>query len=153
MGSKMEMRTGLIRVATAADIDALVALERRCYDFPWSRQQFAEELANPAATIELLLIDGVLGGYSCCWFICGELQIQNLATSPDFRRCGIARRLLEHVIARCCLDGLTSAWLEVREDNQAAIKLYQCCGFEVQGRRKKYYQDGADALLLSRHFD
>lgn len=141
-----------IRTATRADLDALLALEQSCYPFPWSRRQFIDEFDNPAATIEMALVEEQLAGYLCSWLICGELQIQNLATSPAYRRRGIGQMLLEYVIARCRGAGLLSAWLEVREDNQAAIKLYSGCGFEVQGRRKKYYQDGEDALLLGRNF-
>lgn len=142
----------IIRTATRADLDALLALERCCYRFPWSRRQFIDEFDNPVATIEIALVEGQIAGYLCSWLICGELQIQNLATSPDFRRRGIGQMLVEYVINRSRREGLSSAWLEVREDNQAAIKLYLSCGFELQGRRKKYYQDGMDALLLGKHF-
>lgn len=142
----------IIRTATRADLDALLALEHSCYRYPWSRQQFSDEFDNPVATIEVALVEGQIAGYLCSWLICGELQIQNLATSPAFRRRGIGQTLLEYVINRCLCAGLLSAWLEVREDNQAAIKLYTGCGFEVLGRRKKYYQDGEDALLLGRNF-
>ena len=143
----------IIRTATRADLEALLALEQSCYRYPWSRQQFSDEFDNPVATIEVALVEGQIAGYLCSWLICGELQIQNLATAPDYRRRGIGQMLLEYVMTRCRREELLSAWLEVREDNQAAIKLYTGCGFEVQGRRKKYYQDGEDALLLSRTFE
>lgn len=141
-----------IRTASCADIDDLLALEQCCYRYPWSRQQFVDEFDNPVAAIDMAMIAGQVAGYLCSWLICKELQIQNLATSPHYRRRGIALALLEHVIERGRRQGLDSAWLEVRQDNQAAITLYLACGFELQGRRKKYYQDGEDALLLSRNF-
>ncbi len=141
-----------IRPATCADIDALLELERRCYRFPWSRRQFCDEFDNAAASLDVALVDLQIAGYLCSWLICGELQIQNLAISPAFRRRGIGQALLEYVISRCLREGLTSAWLEVRDDNQAAINLYLACGFVLQGRRKKYYQDGTDALLLGKSF-
>lgn len=142
-----------IRAATGADLDDLLALERCCYRFPWNRQQFVDEFDNPAAALDVALIDEQIVGYLCSWLICGELQIQNLATSPHSRRCGIGQTLLDYVIERSRQQGLLSAWLEVREDNLAAIKLYLTCGFAVHGRRKNYYQDGEDALLLGRHFE
>jgi len=142
-----------IRAATRADLDALLALEQCCYSFPWSRQQFVDEFDNRAAALDVALIDEQIVGYLCSWLICGELQIQNLATSPHYRRRGIGQMLLEYVIERSQQQGMLSAWLEVREDNQAATRLYLSCGFEVSGRRKNYYQDGGDALLLSRNFE
>jgi len=121
-----------IRAATRADLDTLLAID---------------------AAIDVAVMDQQVAGYLCSWLICGELQIQNLATSPPFRRRGVGQMLLNYVIERSCQQGLLSAWLEVREDNQAAIHLYLASGFEVQGRRKKYYQDGEDALLLGRNFE
>ena len=141
-----------IRTATRADLDALLSLEQRCYHFPWSRQQFVDEFDNSVASIDVALVEQQIAGYLCSWLICGELQIQNLATSPHYRRLGIGQGLLEYVIERSRRQGLGAVWLEVREDNQAAIKLYLRCGFDVRGRRKKYYQDGMDALLLGKHF-
>ena len=141
-----------IRMASCADLDALLTIEQSCYLFPWSRRQFIDEFESPFAALDVAVIDQQIAGYLCSWLICGELQIQNLATSPQYRRRGIGQTLLEYVIERSQQQGLLSAWLEVREDNQAAIKLYLASGFEVQGRRKKYYQDGEDALLLGRNF-
>ena len=140
------------RGATAADLDALVALEGLCHACPWSRQQFAAELANPVASIDLLVGNDAICGYLCSWLICSELQILNLATAPHSRRRGVGRRLLEEVLRRARAAGMQSAWLEVREGNAAAIALYRSCGFIVQGRRRRYYPDGEDALLLSREF-
>src|SRR6056297_409361 len=148
----MSGRDMTIRMASCADLDALLTIEQSCYLFPWSRRQFIDEFESPVAALDVAVIDQQIVGYLCSWLICGELQIQNLATSPHYRRCGIGQTLLEYVIERSQQQGLLSAWLEVREDNQAAIKLYLASGFEVQGRRKKYYQDGEDALLLGRNF-
>ena len=148
----MSGRSFVTRSATFADLDDLLDIEQSCYAFPWSRQQFIDELDNPASLIEAVLVDERIVGYICFWLICGELQIQNLAIRPEYRRLGIAQALLEDVIERCRQQGMNSVWLEVREDNHAAIGLYLGCGFVISGRRKKYYQDGEDALLLSRIF-
>jgi ribosomal-protein-alanine N-acetyltransferase len=148
----MNIQGELFRGATATDLDALVVLEQLCYAYPWSRQQFAAELDNPVASIDLLVGNGGICGYLCSWLICSELQILNLATSPHSRRRGVGRRLLEEVLRRALATGMSSAWLEVREGNAAAIALYHSCGFIEQGRRRRYYPDGEDALLLSREF-
>lgn len=64
-----------------------------------------------------------------------EWEILNLAVNSFARRKGVARRLVQYA-----LDGLQGAcFLEVRESNEAAIALYRALGFEVSGRRKKYY--------------
>ncbi|WP_303721110.1 ribosomal protein S18-alanine N-acetyltransferase [Malonomonas rubra] len=134
------------------DLSAVLKIERQSYPFPWSADQFRQELNNPVATVELLWHADRLAGYLCYWLIAGELQILNIATSPDSRRQGVAGRLLEHAFASCMEQGLERAWLEVRTGNRAAIELYRKEGFVADTVRSGYYRDGEDALLMVRDF-
>ncbi|NIQ95916.1 MAG: GNAT family N-acetyltransferase, partial [Desulfuromonadales bacterium] len=63
-------------------------------------KQFRAELENPCSHIDLLISDDKIAGYICSWEIAGELEIQNIATGPDFRRRGFAEQLLQTVIDR-----------------------------------------------------
>ena len=81
------------------------------------------------------------------------MQILNLATAPQLRRKGVAAQLLEQAFQRCLPAKLSSAWLEVRAANQAAITLYQHHGFKQDSIRKAYYRDGEDALILVKVFN
>ena len=74
-----------------------------------------------------------------------EREILNLAVSPDFRRQGIARALCETI-----MDGFRGGvYLEVRESNHAARKLYESLGFEAVGSRQKYYNSPPeDAIVM-----
>jgi len=137
-----------IRPMTAADLPRVYALECAAQPSPWSLEHFAAELDNPCARIDLCWRDGELAGYLCTWLIAGELQIQNLATAPAFRRQGVAARLLQHLLERSRAVGLDAAWLEVRAGNVAAIALYERFGFRIVGRRSRYYADGEDALVM-----
>ena len=137
---------------SGADLDKVVAVERLCYPHPWRAEQFLQELNNPVSQIDLLSAEGQLCGYICYWLIAGEMQILNIATAPDWRRQGVADRLLTRVFETCRSAGLASAWLEVREGNLAAISLYRRHGFEVAGGRTGYYRDGENALLMVRNF-
>jgi len=134
--------------AVAADLPHLERIERVSQSHPWSLRQFEQELANPASRIDLYLSGGLPVAFLCSWLIAGELQIQNLATAPEFRRHGIAARLLEHVLARSRGEGFESAWLEVRISNAGAIALYRNYGFADAGVRPRYYADGEDALVM-----
>jgi ribosomal-protein-alanine N-acetyltransferase len=80
--------------------------------------------------------------------VAGEVQIQNVATAPAFRRQGVAACLLSHVFEQARGSGFESAWLEVRIGNAPAIALYERFGFTVVGRRTNYYADGEDALVM-----
>ena len=139
-----------IRPATVADLPAILAVERSCYDQPWSDRQFRDELVNIYGHIDLLLADGELAGYHCWWLLCGELHVLNLATAPAFRRRGVAAKLLQTALAAAARQGLERALLEVRAGNEPAISLYRRFGFRESGRRRRYYADGEDALLMER---
>ena len=138
-----------ISVMQPADLEAVHRLECASQQEPWSLQHFADELDNPVASVDLYWCGDALAGYLCSWLVAGELQIQNLATLPGLRRRGIAARLLDHVIARSRTVGPLTVWLEVRVSNVAAIALYERFGFSACGRRRAYYADGEDALIMT----
>ena len=134
------------------DLKAVLRIERASYPFPWTAEQFLQEVANPVSALELLWIGEHLAGYMCYWLIVGEMQILNVATAPEFRGRGVAIQLLERALSCCAEKGLEMAWLEVRRGNVPAISLYQRMGFRIDGVRTRYYRDGEDALLMCRSF-
>lgn len=142
-----------IRAMEGKDLHAVVALERRCHISPWSEQLFEEELSRPHSSIDLLWQADRIVGYICCWQVCDELHILNVAVDPGFRRRGLARMLLGHVLQRSAGEGCLRAFLEVRAGNNGAIALYRDFDFSSIGRRKKYYPDGEDALVMERKID
>jgi len=80
-----------------------------------------------------------------------EGHIHNVAVSPDFRRRGIARSLVEALIDFSRKQSLSVMLLEVRNANLPAIELYASFGFEVVGRRPNYYKNPReDALLMTK---
>lgn len=147
----MPNRNGHIRGAVDADLGNILDIESACYEYPWSIEQFREELKNPVAALDVYVLEGQIVAYLCSWLVAEEMQILNLATAPHMRRMGIAARLLEHAFDTA-LPSLQSAWLEVRAGNHSAIILYEKLGFRKQGVRRAYYRDGEDALLMEKKF-
>jgi ribosomal-protein-alanine N-acetyltransferase len=141
------------RAATAADIDAIVALEQESFTNPWSRDTLVWELGHSDVTRVYLLRDAEDRAVAFCiaWVIFDELHINTLAVSPDRRRAGLATFLLREVMAEAARDGARRATLEVRESNVAALQLYARLGFTVSARRPGYYANPPeDALILWR---
>jgi ribosomal-protein-alanine N-acetyltransferase len=94
-------------------------------------------------------LDGHLLAFCGCWFVFDELHINTLAVKVEERRRGLAAKLLRFVFAEAAAAGLTRATLEVRRSNEAALRLYERLGFEVQAIRPNYYsQPVEDALVL-----
>jgi ribosomal-protein-alanine N-acetyltransferase len=74
--------------------------------------------------------------------------VLNLATRKDWRRRGLARRLLNHAIQTGLSRGASLVTLEVRRSNTAAARLYASFGFESVDIRHRYYENGEDAIVM-----
>ncbi|MGK7869279.1 GNAT family N-acetyltransferase [Falsiroseomonas sp. E2-1-a20] len=79
-----------------------------------------------------------------------EAEILTLAVVPEARRAGLGGALLAEAMAAAVLRGAGTMFLEVSEANRAAQALYGAAGFAEVGRRRRYYSDGTDALVLRR---
>jgi ribosomal-protein-alanine N-acetyltransferase len=143
-----------LRPMRREDLAPVHALETAIFPTPWSLNSYEFELErNPASeqwVIETHSAGEIkIAAYAVCWILGDELHIANLAVAAEFRRQGLGRRLLEHMLLRAAADGLRSATLEVRVGNQAALALYTGFGFREVARRKGYYHDNhEDALLM-----
>jgi len=89
-------------------------------------------------------------GFIVARYLADELHVNNVAVRPDFRRQGLGQALLNAVLSWGKQKRASQAVLEVRAGNNAAQQLYRACGFEVVGRRRRYYKDPLeDALLMT----
>ena len=127
-----------------------MAIERTAYAYPWSERFFRQEMQVDCARSFLAEIDGRIAGYVLFWLLPGAIDIHNVAVHSDFRRRGLGRRLLEHVVIEARGHASLRITLEVRKSNLPAQKLYESMGFAVSGVRKGYYSDdGEDAFLMA----
>ena len=90
-----------------------------------------------------------LAGFCLAWAVADEIELISIGTPPQARRQGIARRLMETLIAEGKRSGARAIFLEVRSRNTAALKLYRAFGFTALEERRAYYPDGEDATLMS----
>jgi ribosomal-protein-alanine N-acetyltransferase len=133
------------------DLSAIERIERASYPTPWSRSMFAGELAKPSS-ICLGAVDGetgTLAGYLIISRYVDAWHVMNLAVADEYRRRGIATRIMERLFELTAGDGRRGYTLEVRISNDAAIKLYESLGFRARGIRRGYYTDNReDALIM-----
>ena len=144
-----------IAVATAGDLPAVEALQRRAFTNPWGAEAIKWELENTDVARLYVMHDaaGAVVAYCACWKVFDELHINSLAVDESLRRRGFARQLLRHVILDARASGARSATLEVRQSNHAARLLYEGLGFHVEGVRRDYYQDPREDALILWHRD
>jgi ribosomal-protein-alanine N-acetyltransferase len=150
--------TARVRRARADEpLEAVADLQRQSFTRPWSAAQFGAELRDSHVARLYVLELGrnvpgagtTLAAYCACWLILDELHINSLAVMPSLRRRGYARTLLLGVLHDVAASGASSATLEVRRSNTAALALYGGLGFHVEGVRADYYEEPReDALVL-----
>ena len=140
-----------IRRMTAADLEQVIAIDQVSFSLPWPERSFRFELTdNPGARCWVAELDGAVIGMLVLWLIVDEAHIATVATKPEHRRQGIAKRLMDHALISAIDEGAISAFLEVRESNLAAQSMYRQYGFIATGRRPRYYKDNnEDAILMT----
>ncbi len=126
----------------------IAEIERLCFSLPWSENALKDELENENAHFLTALTFGRVSGYIGIIEICGEADITNVAVHPDFRRFGIGRKLLDTAETQAKSRNCESITLEVRESNNAAIRLYSANRYETVGVRKNFYEKPTENAVL-----
>lgn len=140
-------------LTSSDDIEAILAVEHACFTNPWTREMYQAELQKNGLAYFFLARDRgrQVIGFCSFWRVLDELHINNLAVLPDRRRCGVGSALLARVLADAPVLGAARAYLEVRQSNDVARRLYERFGFTVTGTRRGYYsQPVEDAIVLTR---
>lgn len=141
-----------LRVATDADLAAIMGIERRSFPTDaWSEQAMAAEVAGPHGIYLVDEVGGVVVGYGGVRALPGatDADIQTIAYDAEHRGAGRGRALLRALLDAAAGRGAREVFLEVRADNPAAAGLYLSEGFEEIGRRPRYYQpDDVDAIVM-----
>lgn len=140
-----------LRPARAEDAAVLARVDAATSTQPWSEATFRTELDHPDRSYVVACRgDGEVVGYAGLAFIAGDAHVMGIAVLPSAQRRGCARLLLT-AVCRAAADADAAMTLEVRPSNAVARHLYRSTGFIEAGRRRGYYPDGEDALILWRH--
>jgi ribosomal-protein-alanine N-acetyltransferase len=137
-----------VRPATPDDAAQIIEVERACFHDAWSAAGIHKILGDEKSLVYVAEEGKQIVGYAAAWTISDEGEITRVAVLEAQRGRGLGRALLQHTQNECVRRGATLIFLEVRESNVAARTLYARCGWIEVGRRKRYYQDGEDALVL-----
>ncbi|MFN2307415.1 MAG: GNAT family N-acetyltransferase [Paracoccaceae bacterium] len=134
---------GTVTPAALAATHAAAFLHER----PWRESEFASLLAGRGT-----ILTGDAAAFVVGRVVLDEVEILTVATHPDHRRAGLARRRVAALLDKARNMGATTAFLEVAADNGAARALYRDLGFDETGRRRSYYarETGkVDAITMS----
>ena len=137
---------------TEKRLDAVVAVESRAYEHPWTRGNFADSLRS-GYQAQVLVADGRLLGYFVAMKGVDEVHLLNITVVPEYQSQGWGRLMLDALALWSRGQGAQWLWLEVRRTNERAQGIYERTGFRRVGERKGYYPaaDGQreDAVVMS----
>jgi ribosomal-protein-alanine N-acetyltransferase len=142
-----------VRPATAADVPTIADLELDNLGADaWSEGLVREGVVGNLPTISYLVaeVDGSVVGHATASVVADIAELQRIAVDHAHRRTGVASELLDAVVALAREGGADRLLLEVREDNDGAIAFYAAREFVEVDRRRRYYRDGATAVVLRR---
>lgn len=125
------------------------AIEQECFHGSWTAETLLSELNSPLNYLVTEERGGAVAGFALGRVAADEGELFQIATLPEFRRQGIAGRLLDRLHAGMRERGAACCFLEVRSRNAGAIALYEKSGYERIALRKNYYQDD-DAVIYRR---
>lgn len=139
-----EMQSEIIKIAADAEnsvYDRLSELDRLCVGADgWSADSFRSECAKDNGIVLACFSGDTVIALLSAYTAVGEADITSVAVRPEFRRRGLAYRLMDE-FEKLLPDDTESIFLEVRESNSAAIALYEKCGFQRLSIRKNFYSE------------
>ena len=135
------------RPMTIEDVWVVSEIERSLFPDPWPATSFEAETKDTGISFPFVVerVNDIIG-YSVCWYYREELHIGNIAVRTEDQGKGIGCYLLEEIFRY--FNEFKTAYLEVRASNFRAIKLYRRFGFEPAYRRRGYYRNGEDAIVM-----
>lgn len=150
----------IIKAMEKIHVKSVAQIEKECFVHPWSKASFYEELYNPMSLTLVAVNSSDLSttenenalGFVNVRTISDEVYINNIAVTKNFRRKGIGNSLLSALEETVRKNNASFITLEVRESNASAISLYSSLGYEIAGKRKKFYRDPVeDAVLMTKN--
>lgn len=144
------MKNEMINVIRGEErhLSGIAELERLCFANPWTEDGLLM-LTSDNGLAAVIEEDGDVLAYGGVLFAADEAEITDVATCPDRRRCGYGRAIMEWLISESISRGAVRMSLEVRASNEAAIELYKSLGFEIMGKRPRFYRNPTeDAYVM-----
>ena len=134
---------------TDEHIEPILEIEKESNGSPWSKRSFEKEIGHDPTEFIVATQKGAVVGYAAAWILADECHVTTIAVTPDLRRQGLGRKMMVELLERSRDRGALCATLEVRAENEAAIKMYEDLGFVSSGKRRAYYPNNQeDAIVM-----
>ena len=129
-------------------IDDIFAIESKEIIVPWSKDALLSLIRKQNIIFRVMLLDDEVIGYYSFQKVFDEGYINNIAIKREYQSKGYGTKLFQDLIERAHKFEVNALTLEVEVDNDRAIKLYKKFGFQEEGRRKNFYLNKKDAIIM-----
>ena len=141
----------IIRAMKFEDLPSVLEIEKTSFLLPWTPEHFRYELkTNPYSFNFVATHDQIIIGFINFWILFDQAHLNQIAVHPSYRKQKVGSTLLLDAIERMKKGDAIKAQLEVRTENKIAILFYESFGFKTLLTKKKYYDNGDDALFMER---
>ena len=137
-----------IREALPTDIPQLFLLESSCFADPWSQKSLRDTLNEDHSYMLIAEENGRICGYLNTTFVLDEMNLNRICVLPQYRRIGLGTALVGRMFDYARTHGICTIYLEVRESNDSAQRVYRRFGFKVVGERANFYQNPTETGLV-----
>jgi [ribosomal protein S18]-alanine N-acetyltransferase len=132
-----------------SEIPPIYQIEQSCYPNPWSMESFIAEIsASSGFNWCVKNHDNILLGYLFSYIIFDEMFITNICIHQNYHNKKIGTYLLKAIVSKAAKSSINKIFLEVREKNIFAIKMYISNGFTVDCVKNNFYSNGDNAILM-----
>ena len=138
--------------ANKTHLDQLEALEIERFEDNYSRKMLENDLKNQNNCVWVLTDDDKIVGYIDVFHIFDEANLQRIAVFEKYEGLGCATRLLNYAEKYLIKNNISKIYLEVSETNLRAVNFYIKNGYKETNRRKDYYKDLSDAIIMWKFF-
>ena len=145
--------TPVVEAATIRDAPRLAQLHGSSFHRGWGESEFEHMLTERNTLVHRLRVGRKTIGFAVSRMAADEAEILSIAIDAPYRGKGLSRTLLLTHLGHLAGRGVRTIFLEVEENNHPARRLYERAGFNVVGRRDRYYRQGGEqlnALLMRR---
>lgn len=136
------------------DLTALYAIEQAAHLIPWSEGTLKNNIGKNYCNLKLCLEKKIVG-FAICQVVLDEATLFNLAIHPSVQHQGYGEKLLTALCQQLRERNIQTLWLEVRQSNLAAQRLYDKLGFNIVSQRKNYYPTldnrREDAIIMANY--
>lgn len=138
----------IIRIMEPKDVPAAAVLEAENFSEPWSEHSFMEEIKKETSIYLVAYENNKLVGVCGLVTAFDEGEVLNVSVQKEYRKQGIALKMLKHLFAEAEHKGIRHFTLEVRESNVPARTLYEKLGFACEGIRPDFYRNPTENAAI-----